>query len=231
MKKFLDHCCQERLYSFSIKNCCSTACSICAPPQLPTEVFETLHHIPDPIPDVTGEHYQKFETLYWTCTTEKYCPSLVEKNKKSYGMPLQPNTQFARCVCGTLQCCECLKPRVLYSQRKRKLQEAQYLGSDCAGRRAGRQPVGMRNMRLMIRYPVYPRVCCLIHTKMSTPSSDPSCSFSQPDTDTATASICSTTGCFGNIHHTAIQQSLSKVAQYYFIFSYFMYLVFSLKNI
>ena len=127
LKRFLEHCCQERLYSFSIKKCGSTACSICAPPRLPGEVFETLHYLPDPVPDMTGEHYKEFEALYGTCTTEKYCPSLVEKSHKSHGMPFQPNTQFARCVCVTLQCSECLKPRVLYSQHKLKLQEVQYL--------------------------------------------------------------------------------------------------------
>ena len=47
----------------------------------------------------------------------------------------------------------------------------------------------MRNTRSMIRYPIYPRVCCLIYTKMSTTSTNPSCSFSQHDRDTA--SICS----------------------------------------
>ena len=118
------HCWQERLYSFSMKKC---ACSICAPPRLPAEVFKTVYHLPDPVPDVTGEHYLEFEALYGTCTTEKYCPSLTEKSKKSHGMPFQPNTQFARCVCETLQCCEYLKPRVLYFQRKLKLEEAQYL--------------------------------------------------------------------------------------------------------
>lgn len=133
LKKFLEHCCQERLYSFSIKKCGSTACSICAPPRLPAEVFETLHYLPDPVPDVTGEHYKQFDTVYGTCTTERYCPSLVEKSKKSHGMPFQPNAQFARCVCETLQCSECLKPRVLYSQRKLKMQEVQYLKNQLAG--------------------------------------------------------------------------------------------------
>ena len=133
LKEFLEHCCQERLYSFSIKKCGLTACSICAPPQLPAEVFETLHHIPDPVPDVTGEHYKEFETLYGSCTMEKYCPSLVEKSRKSHGMPFQPNAQFARCVCKTLQCSECLKPRVLYSQRKLRVQEVESLKDQLTG--------------------------------------------------------------------------------------------------
>ena len=42
LKKFLEHCCQERLYSFSIKKCGSTACSICGPPRLPAEVWVYL---------------------------------------------------------------------------------------------------------------------------------------------------------------------------------------------
>ena len=33
LKKFLDNCFQERLYSFSIKKCGSTTCSIYNPPQ------------------------------------------------------------------------------------------------------------------------------------------------------------------------------------------------------
>ena len=48
-------------------------------------------------------------------------------------MPFQPNAEFARCVCKTLQCCEYLKPRVLYSQCKLKLQEAQFLKDQLVG--------------------------------------------------------------------------------------------------
>ena len=123
LKFFLQHCCQERAYSFSIKKCGEATCSICTPPRLPPEIFSSLHHLPDPVPDSTGEHYKNFEDLYGTFTTEKFRPTLLKGSKKSHGLPFQPNAQFARNVCVTIQCCECLKPRVLYSQRKLKYPE------------------------------------------------------------------------------------------------------------
>ena len=42
-------------------------------------------------------------------------------------------THSSQGMCETLQCCECLKPRVLYCQRKLKLQEAQYLKDQLVG--------------------------------------------------------------------------------------------------
>ena len=111
LKKFLDNCFQERLYSFSIKKCGSTTCSIYNPPQLAAEVFSTLHHLSDPVPDITGEHYRNFEDLYGTPTSEKYRPSMTEGGRKPHELPLQPNAQYARNVGMTMQCCECLKPR------------------------------------------------------------------------------------------------------------------------
>lgn len=124
LKKFLDHCCQERLYSFSIiKKCGSTTCSICNPPRLAVEVFSTLHHLPDPVPDITGEHYRNFEDLYGTPTSEMYRPSMTEGGRKPHGLPFQPNTQYARIVGMTMQCCERLKPRVIYAQHKLRIQD------------------------------------------------------------------------------------------------------------
>ena len=127
LRNFLRHCCQERAYSFSIKKCGKATCTICAPPRLPPEVFSSLYHLPDPVPDCTGEHYKNFEEIYGTSTTEQFRPTLLKGVKKSHGLPFQPNAQFARNVCETIQCCECLKPRVLYSQRKLKHPEERCL--------------------------------------------------------------------------------------------------------
>ena len=58
LKQFLDHCCQERTYFFSIKKCGKDLCTRCNSVRLPYDVFERLHHLPDPIPDPTNEgHY------------------------------------------------------------------------------------------------------------------------------------------------------------------------------
>ena len=78
---------------------------------LAAEVFSTLHHLSDPVPDITGEHYRNFEGLYGTPTSEKYRPSMTEGGRKTHESPLQPNAQYARNVGMTMPCCECLKPR------------------------------------------------------------------------------------------------------------------------
>ena len=73
---FLDHCCQSRHYSFCIIKCGSADCSICKPPRLPREIFDTLHYIPDPIRE--GDVYKPFSEVYGTETTEKDRPTLQE---------------------------------------------------------------------------------------------------------------------------------------------------------
>ena len=120
LKRFLDHFCVDRRYFFSIKKCGSTTCSICRPPQLPVDIFDTLHHLPDPVPDSTGEHYKDFDDIYGSNTTEKHRPSLADSSRKPHGLPFQPNAQYAKNVNETIKCTECLKPRVLYSKNKLK---------------------------------------------------------------------------------------------------------------
>ena len=101
---------------FSVKKCGLQSCQCCKQPRLPTEVFSTLHHLPDPTPQPQGEKYLDFESLYGTDTSEKYRPSLTQYEQKSHGMPFSPSAQFARNVGVVLQCDECLKWRVIYSK-------------------------------------------------------------------------------------------------------------------
>ena len=118
LKRFLNHCCVDRRYFFSIKKCGSTTCSICCPPRLPVDIFDTLHHLPDPVPDSTGEHYKDFDDIYGSDTSEKHCPSLADSSRKPHGIPFQRSAQYAKNVNETIKCTECLKPRVLYSKNK-----------------------------------------------------------------------------------------------------------------
>eukprot|EP00117_Sycon_ciliatum_P049208 scpid96882/ scgid34924/ len=97
-------------------------CSICKPRRLPNELFETLHHIPDPIPDESGEHYRPFEEVYGQRTTEQHRPSLAN-GKQQHGIPFTPSAQTAKNVMRTVACSECDRPRVLYSERKLKAQD------------------------------------------------------------------------------------------------------------
>ena len=73
---------------FSIKKCGEEHCNICQELQLPPDVFSSLPHLPDPIPN--GEHYKDFDTSYGTVTTEEHLPSLNEKMKKGHSMPYSP---------------------------------------------------------------------------------------------------------------------------------------------
>ena len=123
LKQFLDHCCVVRHYHFSIKKCGSLQCSICKPPRLSSDVFSTVCHLPDPVPDADGEHYKSFDDLYSTATTERYRPSLQSDSRKGHLMPFSPCAQQARNVAECILCSECLRPRVLYAQHKLRYQE------------------------------------------------------------------------------------------------------------
>ena len=117
LKQFLDQCCQRRHYSFTILKCGSSDCRICKPPRLSKEVFDTLHHLPDPI--CNGNVYKPFSEVYGTVTTEKDRPSFNSSaEKRAHGLPFNPSGQFARNAGRTLVCTECGKPRVTYASRK-----------------------------------------------------------------------------------------------------------------
>ena len=111
----LSHCCQ-RHYMFSVKKCEDLECLVCEFPRLPPNIFQTLHHLPDPVP--VGEHYKSFDELYGTNTTEEHRPSLKESKVKSHGMPFSPTAQYAKNINLVVTCSDCDKPRVCYAQKK-----------------------------------------------------------------------------------------------------------------
>ena len=47
--------------------CEDATCSVCKPPRLPQDVFQSLHHLPDPVPN--ADHYKEFSVLYGTETS------------------------------------------------------------------------------------------------------------------------------------------------------------------
>lgn len=117
VEEFIKHCCQTRHYSFCIKKCGVSSCSICRPPRLPTEAFSKISFIPDPIPQGDG-HYKPFEEVYGTTTTEKFRPSLSKQSAKSKKLPFSASVQHVRNVDLMVQCEECEMWRLLYSPRK-----------------------------------------------------------------------------------------------------------------
>jgi len=111
LSAFLDHCCQTRHYFFAIHKCGESDCTMCRPPRLPTEVFEQLHHFPDPVPDKDSDSYQSFDMIYGNKTLEKFRPSLMSKK------PSAPFRLSGETVQNIVICSECLKPRCVYAQR------------------------------------------------------------------------------------------------------------------
>ncbi|CAB5350493.1 unnamed protein product [Rhizophagus irregularis] len=73
LQEFIEHCCTARHYSFTIKKCGESTCTICHLPRCLPEDFEQLHRLPDPVPG-DDLHYKSFEELYGKQTTEDHRP-------------------------------------------------------------------------------------------------------------------------------------------------------------
>ncbi|XP_070563443.1 uncharacterized protein [Ptychodera flava] len=119
LNKFMEHCTTSRKYFFTIQKCGKDNCDICKPPRLPKDVFRLLCPLPDPVPTPDGEHYKSFSELYGTETSEKYCPSIANGRKQT--LPAEREVGFrlsGETVRHKVDCCECQKPRLIYSKKK-----------------------------------------------------------------------------------------------------------------
>ena len=116
LQRFLRTHCHIRHYSFGMKKCGLSTCSVCKPPRLPKEVFDHLAFIPDPMPSVDPNHYKPFSAVYGKQTNESYRPSLTSSS--GHGIPFSPSAQTARTVGEIVHCKECEFPRVIYAARK-----------------------------------------------------------------------------------------------------------------
>ncbi|XP_072024864.1 LOW QUALITY PROTEIN: uncharacterized protein [Amphiura filiformis] len=119
LSKFLDHCTKRRTYSFSILKCGDQSCDICLPPRLSPDQFKLLCHLPDPVPDGTGDKYLPFEEKS-SDSDEQHLPSKKQKSRGTPGYKEAPFGLSAQTAQTTLQCVECTKQRVVYSKKKLK---------------------------------------------------------------------------------------------------------------
>ena len=117
LKEFMEHCCQQRHYSYCIKKSGDSACGVCKPPRLPPDTFSKIHFVPDPVPQADG-HYKSFEDVYGTVTTEEHRPSLAKRSGRSKTLPFVASVQHVRNVNLMVQCEECEMWRLLYSPHK-----------------------------------------------------------------------------------------------------------------
>ena len=118
-----DHCkCSN--YSFQIKKCTNVECTYCKnnPSQIPD--FDSIHFLPDPEPDPTNkEHYLPFEKMYGKNTSDIFRPSLKEDNIEKEPDKAHRSLLVAARVRDYILCCECSKPRCIYSASKLSLFE------------------------------------------------------------------------------------------------------------
>ena len=116
LMNFMKTHCLERHYMFSVKKCGLEDCHVCRSPRLTPEHFQTLNHLPDPVP--RGDHYEAFETLYGTETKEIYRPSFNPQKVKGHNVPFSPSIHRAKMANIVIQCEECHKWRVLHAEKK-----------------------------------------------------------------------------------------------------------------
>ena len=87
----------------------------CTSPRLPLSTFMNLHFIPDPTPkDGDNSKFQQFDEIYGTHTDEIYHPSYVNNvDEPIKGLLVKEKVR------SLINCVNCLKPCVVYSDAKR----------------------------------------------------------------------------------------------------------------
>ena len=98
-----------------MKKCGKNNCTSCFAPKLPSDVFDTLRHLPDSEPD--KGHFKSFHEFFGTETGEKYLP-LSHTENCSHKIPFNPLKQHANNTRIVLKCKYCNKPRLVYSRNK-----------------------------------------------------------------------------------------------------------------
>ena len=76
---FFEHCCVRHHYCFQIKKCGAVECSICKPPKLSKDIFDT-------------GRYKPFQELLGSNTDESHQPSLQKKAKRTKTLPSKHST-------------------------------------------------------------------------------------------------------------------------------------------
>ena len=101
--------------------CGDPSCTTCQPVRLPSEIFNKLHHLPDPTLGEDG-HYKPLEEVIGKKTTEDGRPSKKKARDIRKG-PFVPSIQHAKNTNLMAQCEECLKWRLVYSRHKLSAQQ------------------------------------------------------------------------------------------------------------
>ena len=114
LTNFYEHCCQLRHYSFCVKKCGTSDCTIRTSPRLPSEIFEKLAFYPILYPKktVTTNPLTPF------MVSEEHYPSLQKRPTRRKTLPFVASVQHARNTNLMVQCEECEMWRLVYSKCK-----------------------------------------------------------------------------------------------------------------
>ena len=118
LTQYLAHCCRQRTYFFSAKNCGNQNCEICLPPRSSAQDFERLGHLPDPTPSSDDLHYKPFQEVFKKETDKSVIPSLKALKDRGHKIPFNPAKQDSANAMLIVECAECSKPRMVYEARK-----------------------------------------------------------------------------------------------------------------
>ncbi|XP_078662871.1 uncharacterized protein LOC144906461 isoform X3 [Branchiostoma floridae x Branchiostoma belcheri] len=120
---WLQQHCRQTQYSFQVRKCQDASC--CEPPTLGEE---QLRWLPEPQLDPSGDHYLPFKEVYPMDTTEVDRPTLVSarSGKRPASVltvedevrQMDANKYTAQNGRAVVECIECRKPRLVYSERK-----------------------------------------------------------------------------------------------------------------
>ena len=121
---FLSHCCQASHYIFDILKCGKPEITICKAPRLPSETFNTLKHIPHPMP-MEDNHYYPFSQAFNMDTTEEYRPTYKtpKQRQKKSKLHFNATVQHVKNANLMVQCSECSLWRLVFSRYKLSLTE------------------------------------------------------------------------------------------------------------
>lgn len=117
-KRFFDEHIRLTNYCLTIKKCKDLSCRYHEWPRLDDSIFNTLHFMPSPTPSTNGESYKKYSETYGDEPTDKYCPSLNNRDRTDSSIPKPPfqlvktNARFIKV------CSSCSFPRILYSRKQ-----------------------------------------------------------------------------------------------------------------
>ena len=116
LKKIFTHF--RTTYFCFIKKCGKADCTTCLPPNLPSDAFDRLYHLPDPTPNLTNEnHYKSFSDSYGPEITKAFMPSCNVTASKGHGIAFCPLVQHAKNTNLKITYTECNKPRIIYAKK------------------------------------------------------------------------------------------------------------------